>query len=342
MPQQIVDAMNDAASWTALMADVETPSTEIDIVDDTTRFRFGADAISGRIDATNQASGHLLRRTIPALDLRSFDDLRLWLWSNRVGNGSASQPYYLELRLASQAMGFDHPGNTWSRFLPVSQPNAWEFARLTLADLPSAIRSAVTALQIRCVDASSPFTCNLDDLLAVREEMIGDVDASLRDRLDDRVSLDDGPVPAILYHPEDENQPDMPYIRISNYEIVYAGERTSYTRTQADFSANGVQLRPVSERYDLLYEIDVFVPTRADKTRVQEFVLRSLAPRSELVVNGMPLQVEWIRVPSLDTSGQWRSDRAQLYFKVSTRLETGPSQAAVPVREIAVDVDSKA
>src|SRR5947209_3372303 len=139
MTQIIIDAMDNASLWRALAPD-GTPSTELTLVNDAAQVRFGPDKKSGQITASTNSLNHRLQRTLPAIDLTNFDEIRLWLWSSRSADGSPAQPFFLEVRLASAAMSLQDPANPWLRYMRVSQVEAWEFVRLSLDDLPSQVR----------------------------------------------------------------------------------------------------------------------------------------------------------------------------------------------------------
>src|SRR4051812_6401843 len=179
MPSLTIDSMNNAALWTALAPDGVTPSTELSLTVVNAPPRANADATTARVSATATSLNHTLRRTFTAVDLTSFDELRLWVYSNRPADGAPSRPLFLELRLASAALPFSAPGNTWRRLLPVSQAGVWEPLRFSIANLPAAIRSAVTDVQFRSVLDGASFQCYIDDLIAVLDHMIADVDAAL-------------------------------------------------------------------------------------------------------------------------------------------------------------------
>ncbi len=342
MVQLDIDAMNDATQWSAFAPDGITPSTELQISTDATVVRFGKDQRSGRITASSAAQNHLLRRALPALDLSSFDEIRLWLWSPLVADGSAAQPFFLEVRLGSAAMGIQHPNNKWSRSLAVPQASMWHLARLDLNDLPGEVRSAVNQVQLRCI-SSRAFTCYLDDVLAVREEMIADVDAALLALLHEQISINATAVPAFFVHPENPPTAVIPSIRITQYDIQYNGERTSPVQARSDYSGNGFRLRPASIAYELYYAIDVYADTRQHKAQILEFVLRTIAPYSVLLVNGTQVPIEWATISPFDDTGRFRSDRELLYFKVLTRQEVGRSeQATPPYQAVTITVDQPA
>ena len=336
MPQLILDAMIDATQWKALAPDGVTPSTAIQMTNDTTQVRFPTDTSSGKITASVAALNHTLQRALANIDLTTYDDIRLWIQSSRVADSSLASPFFLEMRLASAGMGLADPGNTWRRFLPVYQTGTWELIRLSLSDLPTPVRSAVNLMQLRCVDASVSFVCYLDDVLAVREEMVGDVDAALLARLDKQLTLSGTQVPALFYLPETPTVTPLPYIRLTQYDIEFADERTSNSLVRSDFSPNAYRLHSAGFAYYLYYEIDVLTDTRAHQARILEFILQMLPPRGELLVNSIPLLLDSIAVEALDVFGRRITDRTLLHYRVSTRQES-PLQTT-PVRPPYQDV----
>ena len=339
MTQLVVDPMNDASQWSAFGPDGATPSAELTIATDASHVRFGADARSMRVTASTATLDHRIVRTLPDVDLSNLDELRLSIWSNRAASG----PFFLEIRLASATMPLTDAGNTWQRYIPVSDVGAWELVRITLYDLPPTIRGAVNRLQLGVVDASTPFECYFDDLLAVRDEMITDVDAALLGALDKQLTLDGTVIPAVVYVAENPQAQALPYLRLTHYDIQLATERDLRTQVRTDFGANGFQLRPVSVAYDLYYEVDAFADTRAHQARMLEFVLRRLGPTGQVIANGIGLPVEWVPVDPLDVTGHLRNDRPLLHFRVKTRQEVGtPARATPPFNEIALSVDQKA
>src|SRR5579871_4329153 len=105
MPQLILDAMIDATQWKALAPDGVTPSTAIQMTNDTTQVRFPTDTSSGKITASVAALNHTLQRALANIDLTTYDDIRLWIQSSRVADSSLASPFFLEMRLASAGMG---------------------------------------------------------------------------------------------------------------------------------------------------------------------------------------------------------------------------------------------
>lgn len=330
MPQVMIDPMDNAGNWKALAPDGVTLSAEFSMTNDLVHYRFGSDKTSGKISATSNALNHTLQRPLPNLDLTNFDDIRFWLSADRPASGTPERPFYLEIRLASAALGLSNAGNTWRRFLPVQNTDNWDLVRLHLDDVPGAIRNSVNLIQLRVADASAPFTCFLDDVLAVKEEMIGDVDAGLLALLDKNFSSNGTLVPAVITLPENPPAIGIPSIRISQYDLQYARERTNFNQLRGDYTAGGFRLSPVSISYDVYYFIDVYGDTRSQKTQIVEFVLRTLSPRCELIITGTQQLLEWVTVEPLDDTGKWRSDRELLYFKVAVRQEIGIFEPVVP------------
>lgn len=340
MAQRILEAMDNAMLWSALAPDGVTASTQVSLTDETVVVRYGADGHSGRIDATAAAVNHLLRRTLgAAVDLRPYRELRLWLHASRAATGAATQPFFLELRLGSAALPVDAPGNAWHRYLMVSQVATWELQRLSVEDLAPAVRSAVLTLQLRCL-AGVPFTCYVDDVLAVRDEMVVDVEAALLARLHNLLTLNGAPVPAVVHSPS-VTPPGPPYLRITQLGIEHSNARTPSTSVRSDFSSAGSSLRPAGFAYDLLYSVDAFATTREDEARLLDFALAQLPPRGDLVVNGAPLPLEMTTLPATELIGGSRGERVGLLYRVLARKDTGVAVLARDVSTVFVEADMK-
>ena len=152
MTPRLLDAMDDAAAWQALVPGGETASAAMAIAVDRTTFRMGDDRASLRVAVSPEASGHRVRRTREAVDLSSFDELRLWLRCTRAADGAPATPFLLELRLGSVARPVGSAGNTWVRRLPTRQKDQWELVRVSLEDLSPQVRAAATEIELRCLD----------------------------------------------------------------------------------------------------------------------------------------------------------------------------------------------
>ena len=329
MSQVLLDGMDEAPAWSALGPDGVTPSTAIQLTNDPTDSRYGADSTSGRLTASTGALNHRLQRTIPATNLSNLDEIRLWFKSNRRSDGSDSYPFYLQFRLASDAMKFDHPANQWARYFPVSQTRDWEMIRFTLGDLPAGVRTALTSMQLRITNAGASLACHLDTVLAVREQALADVEAALVARLDQKVSVNGTGVPALVFDPDDDAAPALPHIRITPADIQWAGERTMVAPARGDYTDHGFQLRPPPTGLTLLYDVDVYAAGRAIKSRIFEFILSALAPRTELIVNGAPLTLELIPTPPPTLLPLQRLDRTPIRFRVTTWQQSAPPQMVV-------------
>jgi len=336
MSQILIDAMDSATPWTALAPDGTTPSTLIGLTIDATRFRYGPDRKSGRIMALAGATGHSVRRGLASLDLLQVDELRLWVQSDRTAPGSS---FFLEVRLASAALPFEDPGNSWRSLVGIENRNAWERLRIDLGELPAAIRGAVDQVELRCVDGSQPFTVWVDDVIGVRDELIGDVEAALVARLENRVILGGGPVPAIVHGPDLPEPAPKTYLRVLLFDVRYSDERTSATRTRGDYTAAGYDIRPRSVAYDLYYQLDVFAETRADQARLLEFLLAELGPFGQLLVNDVQAPIELVRMPALEMLNGERTDRVGLLWKVLVREELGARERVRATQTVILDGD---
>jgi hypothetical protein len=329
MPSIIVDSMDDATPWSAFAPDGVTPSTELSLTIDSSKPRPGADPTAGLITATSNALNHRLVRSLGPLDLTKFGDMRFWVYSNRAADGTPNRAFFLELRLASAAMPLTDAGNTWQRYVPVSQTGVWDPVRVTLNDLPTAVRSAVSVIQLRC--AAVPFQCDVDDIIAVQDEMIADVDAALLAQLNNVLVLSN-PVPAVLHPANGTLTQTRPYFEITNYDILWCRERTDSNRPRGDYTDAGYVIRPPCNAYELYYQVTAVADDRATQAQMLEFLLRTLPVRGALVVNGAPLPMESIMVYPFDQLGGVRTDALPIFYRISSRQEVGTSDAVLPVK----------
>ena len=335
MSLRVVDDLADLAPWRA-----RTPgggaSTAIAIE------RGGVPRLGGptmTVRVAEGAEGHRVERARAALDLSAFDDLELWVRSDRVADGSDARPFFFELRLGSAALAAGAPANTWSRLIPVAVADAWQAVPLALDDLPATVRSALTEIRFTCVDASAPFTLHLDAIAAITPELLADVDAALVARLGGRVRIDGVLAPAVV---EPAQAPASPHFRIRNYAVRTVPERSPSGGNRTDHTEQGFSIRPAGVPVDLFYAIDAVADERADATALLELALAELTPRSTLEVAGRPATVDWIDAPPL--SLEQVQSLPTVYVKVATSQRTGAvrERAVPPFNRIDVEVDSRA
>jgi len=116
------------------------------------------------------------------LDLSEFEELRFWILGSTQADGSTTSPFYLEFSYidANDTTGEEH---RW--FVPINQGGVWEQRRI---GIQSDRRSAITHFRFRCL-TSLPFVCYIDELLAIREEMLFDLEQALVTLLENQVTL---------------------------------------------------------------------------------------------------------------------------------------------------------
>jgi hypothetical protein len=338
MAATTLDDMTNPGLWQALEQDGVTPSTEISLALDQ-QVRFGSNPSSARLSATSDALNHTLRRSLGQIDLTNLDEIRLWLYSDRAADGTPPRRFYLEMRLASATLALNDPNNTWRRYLPVSQVATWERVRLTLGDLPAAVRGALTTIQLRCANATAAFNCHFDAIIAVRDAMIVDVDNALRASLDGILSVNGKKIPAVLHPANAVQTQTRPYIEILQYDAHFSRERTDSASARGDFTDQGYSLRPPANAYELFYQVTAVADDRPTQSAMLEFMLRTLPARGQLLVNGDPLPMEAIDVQPIDQIGGFRTDQIPLFYKISTRLEVGLSVPLRPVKSVLVSTD---
>lgn len=144
---------------------------------------FVAGSASNRLEAPAGAAA-VFAEFVPGapLDLTPFEELRFWIRASAPASGAPARPFYLELLYLDAG---DLPGEEHRWFVPVSRAGVWEQRRVGIgADR----RSAITRFRFRCL-TTLPFVCHVDELIAVREEMLADLEAALVRRLESDVAL---------------------------------------------------------------------------------------------------------------------------------------------------------
>lgn len=329
-----LDAQADIAQWSATMADGAEPSADVDIAGETSAIRYGPDRKAVRVRATAAAAGHRLRWAFSAVDLRDYDELRLYLRSDRVADGSAAAPFLFELRLGGPGLGAGAAQNPWMRLLPAFQAEAWEFVRLALADLPPAARAAADHLELRC--ARGGFTAILDDISVAREEPIADLEAALHARLHERLQHAGAAVPAVVKG-AGVALPGAPYLAISAHALRFVEGRGAAGTARRDFVPGGCSLAAPAHALELVYRIDAVGDSRASEARLLEFVLRTFGPRGELLVAGRPTPIEWVEAPESQQPAP-----NSLFYRVVTRQEAGAGEPVRATQHVLIHTDSQA
>lgn len=282
------------------------------------------DGLGMKLVATGGPAGTLpsIRKTFAQpLDLRPWQELRLWLRSSRVGDGRAT-PFYL----AFEAAAASAPNSfTWGRLLPVTRPDVWELHRLWLADMPAPLRQATAALRLRSLDATLSFQAAVDELLAVTPQPVQDVEAALVKRLgkfDLVVNNKTVVVPALVDFPDAPAARTPPHILLTPWAIDPAVDVAGSGEVIDNYTPQGSYTRPPSRRLQLDYRIDVYTSERAQKTSLLDRILVEIGAQSRLAVAG-----ELCDVTPLALSPQelvvTPPGRTPLFFRVTAMMETG-------------------
>jgi hypothetical protein len=313
------------------------------VAEDPAVTRFGSGE-SLRLTASAAAQGHRIERAFPDEDLSDLEELRLWIRSTRPGDGAAGRPLYLEVALASAALGFADPANTWRRWLPVVQADRWELVRLSLDDLPGPIRAAASAIRITVLDESLGFTAHFDALFASREEMIADVETALEESLDGAFTVGGQSVGVVFYHATGTNPPkppaaaQRPAIRVRLQAASPASARARAAAAPRDFSGDGFRMNGYAETYALDYALEPFSDQRRHDAAILGALLRTFAPRATLIAGGLPLPVEWQGIDAEPLVGE----RAVGRLRVLTTLAVRPAVPVQPVRALELTIDAPA
>ncbi len=294
-----------------------------------------------RVAASKGSLDHRVELTFPAADISSFPELRFWIRSDRRANGSETFPFYWRMSLASAALSFDAPANTWRRLIPVFQANVWEAVRLSVSEVPAQIRTGLNGVRLECIDSSVPFTCHLDDLRAVRPQLIRDAEAALTEALDLKISFSGTPVPAAVVNADGPAPPGAPCLLIRPYDIQRATERDAGVSMPGEFTETGMRFWPAPTPFYLFYEVEARGLNPLQRAALTELVLDRFVPVGTVMVNGTPSSVEIVLAPPVDPRPAELVARTPLRLRLLTALQKGPeTRAAVrPYKEVRIDAD---
>jgi hypothetical protein len=162
---------------------------------------------------------------VPAtpLDLSAFDELRLWAYASRAADGTPRAPFLLELSYLDAA---DAPGEEHRWLVPVNRRRTWEQHRFGIA---GDRRGQITGLSLRCL-TNEPFQIHLDELLAVNEEPLSDVESALTGLLDGL------PLPGVAALPVQTAAVGASTLVVGLNRRLYAGNRVTIDGTSTRYS----------------------------------------------------------------------------------------------------------
>ena len=143
-----------------------------------TAVTIGESTGSNRFRANGAANQTVVFTPAVPLDLSTVDELRFWIRSSRAADGSDERPFYLEFAYTDAG---DTPTDVHRWFMAINRQGAWEQRRI---GIENDRRSQVSSLEFRCL-SDAPFSCNVDEILAVRDELVSDVERALERRIAD-------------------------------------------------------------------------------------------------------------------------------------------------------------
>jgi len=161
------------------------------------------------------------------LDLSAFDELRLWTHSSRAADGSRTAPFLLEL---SYVDANDDPGEEHRWFVPVNRRRTWEQHSFGIA---GDRRGQITLFSLRVLTNDS-FVIDVDELLAVREEALSDVETALIDLLDEL------PLPGVTALPVQPAAAGAATLVAGLNRALHAGNRITVDGTNARYAVSAV------------------------------------------------------------------------------------------------------
>jgi hypothetical protein len=284
-----------------------------------------------RLSARSGAAGAAAVFTPSApLDLSDFDELRLRVSSPGTADGSRRRPFVLEL---SYQDADDGPAEEHRWLVPTNLPDTWEQHGFGVADDR---RGRITRFALRAL-TDIPFVARVDEFLAVREDVLADVESALVELLsglDAPVVFEETPFTEVA-DPEDLPDPVLLVTLTDQREDPARGwnipQRDSFrVRDGATVCSLRPAPRPVLAEYQVL-------PAASDRARslaLRGEILRRIGLDTGLRVNGTVLPVQTLLPPPLDI--RKRAVPAPIYLHIGTRIEQGPRVEVPWPRQIRV------
>ena len=333
MPYLPLDLFDVIAGWQALTP-VLGPSAQIALTIDSVGYPGAATAASLRVQIDAAPVGHRLRRALPAQDLTGFGRLVFWFRSDQALAGLTTDLLQMRLRLGSFAMPLDAVGNLWGRYLVGQKGAEWNYVTVSLADLPAAIRNAVT--QIEFVVTASDGAAHqlwLDGLLAAAPQMTVDVDTALMQQLDGVLLINALPVAARMA----PAAAALPFIRATQYLARRARDRDPIGLRRQERDNLGLLTWPEPEAWDLSYRFDAVSASRAEMAAMLDF----LGARFER--RWLPVGNRAFRIEKADMAVE--DDEAlpvpPMRYVVGAWSETGSPVREMPVTSQAMHLDTQ-
>jgi hypothetical protein len=342
MPHLLLDNFDVPGVWIA-RDPANNPSAEIVVTADLQTHPFARDPSAIRVDIHAGATGHALRRVLAATDLSSHDDLTLWYRSDVAATAAPTDPVRLRLALGSAALPIGAVGNDWLRYLRTERAGVWAYGVFDLDDLPNAVRTALTTIELQVVATDGAHTIILDALEALTPRMVADTDAALLTRLDAQLALGGSPVPVVIAPdtappPLLPPPPNRPSIRLVQYEATRNARRDHTGLRRTDFTETGHRLRPSPIPWDLFYRVEFISNNRSDQSAMLDFVIDRLGHREWLPVGNRAIRIEQVDQVTPDDA---LVDAPTLRYRVSAWEERGLSTPVLSVGGVRVNTDIK-
>lgn len=334
MPFLPIDQFNLAAPWQAL-SPAATPSTQLVIAAVGEAHPMAESSGALAVTFSGASLGHRMRRSFGPVDLRSFDRLTFWFRSETEMNGLSTDPLQLRLRLGSAGLTLDAGGNSWARYLAGENGRNWNFATVSLTDLPVAIANAATQIefQVAATDGAS-HRVTFDALAAAQPGLVADVDTALLASFNNTLSIGGNPVPARL-SPQTTTRP---YISITQFGARRAFDRDPMGHARKERDDLGLLIWPEPKAWDLSYRLDPQADSRSEQATIIDFLTARLANR------WLPIGNRAYRVEKDDFRAE--DDEAlplpPLRYVVSAYAETGTPVRAVPATTTTLNIDQQA
>tara|TARA_Y100000310_G_scaffold139322_1_gene138621 strand:- start:2811 stop:3803 length:993 start_codon:yes stop_codon:yes gene_type:complete len=326
MASLTIDTLDTSASdWTSSDVDIRVSNV-------TTAEHVQLGVGSMFFDALGSNSGSVVKKDLGAgneIDLSSYNEIRFWVKSS-VSAEQATQNW---------VFSFGESGYEENLFyIDTRQVDKWYQKRFWIKNISTTSRNAVRYFQFKCLQNTTS-TLYIDHLVAVKEDMLPDVELAMKTKL---ANLG---YPVYIRSPEEviAQEGTYPSVGMYIYDIsddLGRGEHGAYVdNSSPDGSNYVVEKWGESTPYIVSFQVDTFCRyARDDRAAIQKVYTEFPAKNSYLEVNGRLLDVIQTDFnPQDDIVGTNRLYRKTYSMDVYTHLDAVEPVSAISPSTIVLD-----
>ncbi len=336
-----IEEVFEPGRWLTFAGDGRTVSTELAVSIDTEPTPLGQVKSCVHMTGSDKAADHRARCKIPSLDLSNFEELAFWVRSDKVADGSEDKPFLIELRLSSDTVSTESPANKFARYFPVSASRTWELVHFSLVDLNPSVRAAMTYLHLRVLPTPTmaAFDYKFADLIALKRQVVTDVEEALIYLLDNALQIDGSTIPAVVRTPGMSVPVKNSLFLIATLDVQRNKSKDISHTVKRDYREDGYAVGPRQQAYNVLIQIECLPKDASHQRQMMDFVIQTLCLRDYIPIAGKLMPIEFVGGPYKERWASTSPYMQGLLFNIQTFLPAGAINWVQPVSAVKLEVD---